>query len=153
VAAGIDFEPVPLGGPIYNIYVSIDHLTANSNGYGVYLNGVVAGTSYGFISGVIKNSTIDMNILGGVFAQTQNGGFVQLTIDDTSVSLTNYNNTGTGITASGISSDIWLSRVRISHNAVGVQISGGIVSTALNSDFSVNLNDVSGGTLTTKTEQ
>jgi len=124
-AAGVDLEPTP-GNNFAVSHISIDHLTATGNNFGVYGNTTTAGE---FIGGSLTNSDVDDNISGGVSftgGAADSTGII-FTIRDTSISNYWNNNfsassSGIALSASGPSTTITLSRVQIGLSPTPIQI-------------------------------
>jgi hypothetical protein len=166
---------IDLGGQGHIISATLDRVTANNNGYGIFINGgvtfaidraTVNSNTYGIYFngspnlavGTITNSVISTGYANGVTPTTgiTASGSVELGIKDSSVSNNNnndFNNPGVGIAVSGPSS-VLLSQSLIFNNNIGIAISsGGVVRSAGNNDITVNSTPISGGSLTPAAEQ
>jgi len=155
--AGIDLAPQQIG--LQNgaeIFFAIDHVTANGNGYGIFMNSAVAS---GANVGTITNSIFSSNNSVGIDITSSTGlGANNVAIKDTTVTNTWSGNPAAGISVSnagGPGSNVTLSHSMVSENNIGILIgAGGAVFSAGNNDITTGNNtSISGGSLTPSPEQ
>jgi hypothetical protein len=148
--AGIDIAPQAGGA----VMIAIDRVTANNNGYGIYMN---SATDTSGIRGTITNSVINSNVNAGI-AATNPGVFssseVRISVKDSNISNNNTNNVGVGISVSNNDSVVVLSHSLINYNGIGIVLNnGGAVLSAGNNDMTANVALISGGSLGSAPEQ
>ena len=121
--AGIDLEPQAGAG----LVITIDHVTANNNGYGIFMITTNA-PSASVIWGTITNSVINSNVSAG-FSVTSAGGVagISISVKDSTISNNNFNNSGAGISVSNDTSSVVLSHSLINNNGIGILLNGGFV--------------------------
>jgi hypothetical protein len=154
--AGIDLEPAQGAAGNGQIFASIDHVTANNNGYGIFSNNTA-----GDIRAEIINSVISSNVTAGIaitdgfdsHGTAHAGLFV---IKGSTISHNDFSSASTGISVSGASSsNVLLSHSSIFDNNTGIMISGSsnFVYSAGNNDIFINSTPISGGPLQSNSEQ
>lgn len=132
-----------LSGPKVTIS---DSVIANHNASGTSIGVSVASAGGAQTQVVVEQSVLHANT-HAAFAQTSNAGdSVQLALSHDSIT-----QNGTGYGAGGVA-DSTINTVldddTVTHNAIGVNIGFGVVSTRQNNTFLFNASDVTGGALT-----
>jgi Right handed beta helix region len=165
---GIDLAPPPGG----YFLATLDRVTANNNGYGIFINGgvffaidrtTVNSNNYGIymtnasgalqVEGTITNSIISSNSTNGITAVSPGSRGVSVSIKDSSVSNHAVSEGLVGISVANNCS-VFLSQSLIANNITGIAISGnGVVRSAGNNDISNNNTPITGGSLGSAPEQ
>jgi hypothetical protein len=146
-ADGLVLEPAQVGPDAGGyIYFSFDHLTANNNGYGIFMHSL---QNTG-MTGTITNSVINNSNVSGISFSADAGAITNvLALKDSSVS---NNILGAGISVSFVS--LFLSHSFVANNSPGIALSNNAkVYSAGDNDLFGDFPPISGGSLISNPKQ
>jgi hypothetical protein len=154
--AGIALEPAQGASSNGQIFATIDHVTVNNNGYGIFSNNTAGDTR-----AVITNSVISFNATAGIALTngTDSHGSAhgaEIAIKDSTISHNDFSFGEPGISVSGSSaSTVLLSRSLIYNNDTEIMISGAsnLVYSAGDNDMFAYNHLITGETLQSNPKQ